>query len=126
MSLFLMLGAATLMSATRAFVMVKPSLIYVVVGLVMLKPGWMNRYLPPDAMAVVADIAVIFGFVWAALMFFSAALNVVVALNFSVVAWSAFMSAYAVVSKVGLFLIQYATMRDIGARRQARLLAAPI
>ncbi len=127
-SLFLMLGfgTATLITGNPRFVMVKPSLIYVVVGLVMLKPGWMNRYLPPDAMAVVADIAVIFGFVWAALMFFSAALNVVVALSFSVVAWSAFMSAYAIVSKAGLFLIQYATMRYIGARRRARLLAAPI
>ena len=59
-------------------------------------------------------------------MFFSAALNVVIALSFSVVAWSAFMSAYAIVSKAGLFLIQYAAMRYIGARRRARLLAAPV
>ncbi len=128
MSLFLVLGfgTATLITDDPRVVMVKPSLIYAIVGLVMLKPGWMNRYLPPAAMAVVADIAFIFGFVWAGLMFFSAALNVVIALNFSVVAWSAFMSAYAIVSKASLFLIQYATMRYIGARRRARLLAAPV
>lgn len=106
--------------------MVKPSLIYVIVGVVMLKPGWMNRYLPPAAMAVVPDVAFIFGFVWAGLMFFSAALNVFVALNFSVVAWSAFMSAYAIVSKAGLFLVGYGTMRYIGARRRARLVPAPV
>jgi intracellular septation protein len=49
MSLFAVLGsgAATLISHDPRFVMVKPSLIYVVVGAVMLKPGWMNRYLPP-------------------------------------------------------------------------------
>jgi intracellular septation protein A len=122
MSLFLVLGfgTATLLTDDARFVMVKPSLIYVIVGVVMLKPGWMNRYLPPAAKAVVPDVAVIFGFVWAALMFFSAALNVVVVMNFSVVAWSAFMSVYAIVSKAALFLIGYATMRYIGARRRAR------
>ena len=126
MSLFLVLGAgaATLLTDDPRFVMLKPSVIYVIVGVVMLKPGWMNRYLPPVAMAVVPDIAVIFGFVWAGLMFFSAALNLVVALNFSVVAWSAFMSVYAIISKVALFLIGYATMRMIGVRRRARLAAA--
>ena len=126
MSLFLVIGfgTATLITDDPRFVMVKPSLIYVIVGVVMLKPGWMNRYLPPAAIAVVPDIAFIFGFVWAGLMFFSAALNVVIALNFSVVVWSAFMSVYAVVSKAGLFLIQYATMRYIGASRRARL--APV
>jgi intracellular septation protein len=128
MSLFLVLGfgTATLITDDPRFVMVKPSLIYVIVGVVMLKPGWMNRYLPPAALAVVADIAFIFGYVWAGLMFFSAALNVVVALNFSVVAWSAFMSVYAIVSKAALFLIQYGIMRTVGARRRrAGLVAGP-
>jgi len=102
-------------------VMLKPTVIYTVVGIVMLKPGWMNRYLPPIAMEVVPDVAVLFGFIWAALMFFSAALNLIVALNFSVVAWSAFMSIYGIVSKVALFLIGFVTMRTIGRRRRARM-----
>jgi intracellular septation protein len=128
MSLFLVLGfgTATLLTEDPRFIMVKPSLIYVIVGVVMLKPGWMNRYLPPAAMTVVPDIAFIFGFVWAGLMFLSAALNVFVALNFSVVAWSAFMSVYAIASKAALFLIGYGTMRYIGARRRARLVPAPV
>jgi intracellular septation protein len=119
MSLFLVVGsgAATLITDNPRFVMVKPSLIYILVGVVMLKPGWMNRYLPPIATAVVPDVAVIFGFVWAALMFASAALNVIVALNFSVVTWSAFMSVYGIASEASLFLIGYATMRYIGVRR---------
>lgn len=50
-------------------------------------------------------------------MFFSAALNVIVALNFSVVAWASFMPIYASVSKAALFLIAYA-MRYIGVRRR--------
>ena len=120
LSLFLVVGAgtATLITNDPRFVMVKPSLIYLVVGLVMLKPGWMNRYLPPVAKELVPDIAFIFGFIWSGLMFFSAALNVIVALNFSVVTWASFMSVYGIVSKLGLFLIQYATMRYIGIRRR--------
>ena len=86
----------------------------------------MNRYLPPVAIEIVPDIAVIFGYVWAGLMFFSAALNLVVALNFSVVTWSASMSIYAIVSKAVLFLIQYATMRTVGVRRRrAQMVPAP-
>jgi intracellular septation protein len=120
LSLFLVVGAgtATLITNDPRFVMVKPSLIYLVVGLVMLKPGWMNRYLPPVAKELVPDIAFIFGFIWSGLMFFSAALNLIVALNFSVVTWASFMSVYGIVSKLGLFLIQYAVMRYVGIRRR--------
>jgi intracellular septation protein len=119
MSLFVVVaaGAATLLTDDPRFVMVKPSLIYIVVGVVMLKPGWMNRYLPPIAKVMVPDIAVIFGFAWSGLMFISAALNIVVALNFSVATWASIMSAYGIASKVGLFLIGYATMRALGVRR---------
>jgi intracellular septation protein len=126
MSLFLVLGAgtATLLTADPRFVMIKPSVIYCVVGIVMLKPGWMNRYLPPVAIELIPDIATLFGYVWAALMFFSAGLNLIVALNFSVVTWSTFMSIYAIVSKLALFLIGYATMRTIAVHRRARLVAA--
>ncbi|MEO9230434.1 MAG: intracellular septation protein, partial [Devosia sp.] len=81
-------------------------------------------YLPPVATALVSDIAVILGFVWAGLMFFSAALNVVVALNFSIVTWSTFMSIYAIVSKACLFLIGYATMRYVAVRRRVAAGAA--
>jgi intracellular septation protein len=103
--------------------MIKPSLIYVIVGLVMLKRGWLNRYLPPIAIEMVPDVAVIFGYVWSSLMFFSAALNVAVALNFSAESWAAFMSIYGIVSKVALLLIGYGTMRLIGVRRRHAQLA---
>jgi intracellular septation protein A len=122
LSLFVVLasGAATLITNNPRFVMIKPSLFYIVAGIVMLKPGWMRRYLPPIAKELVPDVAVIFGFAWAGLMFASAALNIYVALNYSVLAWSAFMSIFAIVSKLTLFLIGFATMRLIGRRRRRR------
>jgi intracellular septation protein len=110
-------GAATMLTKDARFVMLKPSAIYCIVGAYMLRPGWMNRYLPPIAVAVVPDLAYVFGFVWAGLMFGSAALNIALALTLDPVPWSATMSIWGIVSKVALFLIQYATMRTIGVRR---------
>ena len=111
-------GTATLITADPRFVMIKPSVIYGLVGLVMLKPGWMNRYLPPVAIELMPDIVFIFGFIWAGLMFLSAALNIVVALNVGVATWATIMSVYGIVSKLVLFLIMYATLRIVGARRR--------
>jgi intracellular septation protein len=122
MSLFLVLGAGTVTLITNdpRFVMIKPTVIYLIVGIVMLKPGWMNRYLPPIAIEIVPDIAVILGYAWSGLMFFSAALNLIVALNFSVVTWSVTMSIYGIVSKAVMFLIGYAVLRTVGVARRRR------
>ena len=120
LSVVLGAGTVTLLTHDPRFVMIKPSVIYVVVGVVMLKRGWINRYLPPIAIELVPDIAVIFGYVWSGLMFFSATLNVIVAVNFDVVTWSVAMAIYGIVSKAALFLIGYATMRIVGGRRYRR------
>lgn len=129
MSLFLMLGAGTVTLLTNdpRFIMVKPSVIYLIVGIVMLRRGWMNRYLPPIAIELVPDIAVIVGYMWSGLMFFSAVLNLIVALNFSVVTWSVTMSIYGIASKAVMFLIGYAVMRTVGvARRRRQQLQDPL
>ena len=77
----------------------------------------MNRYLPPIAIALVPDIAVVVGYAWSGLMFFSAALNVIVALHFSVVTWSVAMSVYGIASKALMFLIGFAAIRIVAGRR---------
>jgi intracellular septation protein len=120
LSLFLVVssGAATLLTSDPRFVMIKPSVIYVIVGVVMLKPGWMNRYLPPVARELVPDIATIFGYAWAGLMFATAALNIVVAMNYSVADWATLMAVFAVGSKLALFLFGFVTMRTVAVRRR--------
>lgn len=117
-------GIATMLTSDPRFVMVKPSVIYCIVGAYMLKPGWMTRYLPPIAVQTVPDIAWIFGFVWAGMMFGSAALNIALALTLDPISWSAAMSIWGIASKVALFLIQYVTMRAIGTRRGRAAAAA--
>jgi intracellular septation protein A len=120
-------GAATLVTQDARFIMIKPSVISVVFGVIMLKRGWMDRYLPPIALETVPDIAVIFGYIWAGSQFLAAAVNIVVALKFDAVTWASLMSIYHMATLIGLFLIQYATMRFIGGRRRrAATSAAPV
>jgi intracellular septation protein A len=117
-ALILASGTATFFTHDPTFVMLKPSVIYCIVGLVMLKRGWMNRYLPERA-APVADVATAFGYAWAGLMFGSAALNIALALTLDAKTWAAVMSAWGLFSKIGLFLIQYGWMVAVGRRRAA-------
>ncbi len=119
LSLFLVIaaGTATFLTKDPRFILFKPSIIYCIVGAVMLKRGWMNRYLPERAVRIVPDLGVIFGFVWAALMFFSAGLNLFVAWKGDVGLSVKFLAIYPLASKLGLFAIQYAIMRFIGRRR---------
>ena len=116
--LILVSGTATFFTRDPTFVMLKPTAIYCIVGLVMLRRGWMNRYLPERA-APVTDVGTVFGYVWAGLMFGSAALNIALALLVDAKMWAAVMSAWGIFSKIGLFLIQYAVMTAIGKRRAA-------
>jgi intracellular septation protein len=126
LSLFLVMaaGTATLLTDDPRYVLFKPSVIYVIVGVVMLKPGWMNRYLPEIARSVVPDVAAVVGFLWAGLMFASAAVNAFVALTFSVATWALVMPIFGIVSKMVMFLIGFAAMRFIG-RRRVRAMPAP-
>lgn len=125
LSLFLVIaaGTATLLTDDPRFVLFKPSVIYAIVGVVMLKPGWMNRYLPAIARQVVPDVAVIVGFFWAGLMFVSAAVNAFVALSYSVTTWAVVMPIFGIVSKVVVFAAGFAALRIV-ARRRVRALPA--
>lgn len=115
--LVLAAGGATLAAHNPIFVMLKPSAIYVLVGCAMLQKGWMVRYMPAPALEYLPDLVVAFGYVWAALMFFSAILNLVLAANCSVIAWGAAMAVWGTASKAAMILAQYGVMKFIGRRR---------
>src|SRR5581483_11495048 len=67
-------GGASLWTHDSRFVMFKPSLIYLLVGAAMLQKNWMARYMPQDAMDLLPDLVIGFGYVWGGLMFVSALL----------------------------------------------------
>lgn len=111
-------GAATIMTNDARFVMVKPTLVYIVLGLVMLKPGWMTRYIPPIAVEHIPDVTRAFGFIWSGLMFLTAAVNLYFAV-WHTAAWPTFAAIFPLWSKIVLFIAQYAVSRSITIRRKA-------
>jgi intracellular septation protein A len=117
LSLTIAVGAATLLTNDPRFVLFKPSVIYAIVGVVMLKRGWLNPYLPAIARVVAPDVAVVVGFVWAGLMFVSAAVNTFVALTCSVATWASTMTIFGISSKVAVFLFGFTAIRVIVVRR---------
>lgn len=126
LGLVIVMGGATLLTHDARFVMVKPTLVLTAIGVVMLKPGWMNRYLPPIVTDNAPRLGLTFGYVWAGMMFATAALNLVVALGTDPRTWALVMSIVPLASKVVLFLIQFAVMRVLVGRRvrTARLMEA--
>ena len=58
-------GLGALDTGNPLYVMLQPSVLYLLTGAAMLKRGWMNRYLPPRAREYVPDLGLAFGYVWA-------------------------------------------------------------
>ncbi len=124
LGLVVVFGGATLFTHNPHFVMVKPTLIYIAIGIVMLKPGWMKRYIPPVGREDGEDLVMGFGYVWAGLMFFTAAANLVLALGDPKL-WIAFLAIFPAGSKIVLFFTQYAVMRVVIAGRRRRKAMSP-
>ena len=115
----LLTAAATLFTGDPRFVMAKPTIVYLIVGTVMLRKGWLNRYIVPEQQALVGDVMDRFGMIWAALMFASAALNLIVAIFFTA-SWPLFIGIFPLASKFGLFAIHIAVVHFIGQARLRR------
>ena len=124
LGLVLVTGGATLLTHDARFMMAKPSVVYVLIGAAMLERGWMLPYLPPVARAYLHDSVMIrWGYVWAGLMFATAALNAILALTTSLAVWSLFIAIFPAASKVGLFAVQYGLMRALAIRNARRAAA---
>lgn len=118
LALVIVLGSATLLTHDPRFVLAKPAIGHFAIGFIMLKRGWMLRYMPPIALETAGDMALTYGYVWSALMFASAILNLVLVFTLDPLTWSAAMSVWGIASKLTLFLVQFANMRIVGGRRR--------
>jgi intracellular septation protein A len=118
-SLFLVVvfGGATLITQNRLFIMCKPTLIYCAIGIVMLQRGWMLRFIPPIRLAHATSVTIAFGYVWAALMFATAGLNLVLVLTASPAIWAWFVAVFPIGSKALLVAVQYVVTRQVVRRR---------
>ena len=111
--LVMVFGGASLFTHDPRFIMFKPTLIYIVVGAVMLRRGWMTRYMPPAARPWSGDVVTVFGYIWAAMMFATGAINLALVVGGDPKSWVWFIGVFPLASKLTLFAVQYVTTRFI-------------
>jgi intracellular septation protein A len=112
------LGGAALISNDSRFVMLKPSISRTAIGLVMLRRGWLARYLPEitnkTLPAVVIERA---GYAWAGLMFALATVNLLVAVSFGARVWALYALIVPTAAKVIGVVVTYLILRTMVNRR---------
>jgi intracellular septation protein A len=117
LGLVVVFGGASLITHDPRFIMLKPTLIYAALGVVMLRPGWIVRYQPPVALRWSRDVGMAFGYVWAGLMFITGALNIALVIHGDPKLWAWFLGVFPVATKLALFAVQYGLTRFIVIRR---------
>ena len=120
LGLVIVLGSATLLTHDPRFVLAKPAIGHVAIGLIMLKRGWMLRYMPPIVAENVPEYVTYAGYAWAALMFVLAAGTVGVAMTGDMKLWTFYVTVVLVGAKIAAFAIQYVAFRIlVGSRIRA-------
>ena len=111
LALVIVLGTATILTRDPRFVLAKPSIAHFAIGAIMLKRGWMLRYMPQIAVETIPEYITIAGYAWAALMFALGAGTIAVALTGDLKLWAFYVSFVAIGAKVLAFAIQYVAFR---------------
>lgn len=127
LALVVVLGSASLLTHDPRFAMLKPSVGAFAIACVMLKRGWMARYLPAIVKEnVAAGVLVAWGYVWSAAIFALALANLFVALTLGPKIWAWYTAIVPLSVQLGLFLVQYASLRwMVGRNTRAHMSAAP-
>jgi len=111
LALVIVLGGATLLTQDPRFVLAKPAIGHIAIGAIMLKRGWMLRYLPPIVTETIPEYVTFAGYAWAVLMFVLAAGTVAVASTGDLKLWAFYVSVVLIGAKVLAFAIQYVAFR---------------
>jgi intracellular septation protein len=120
LGLVVVLGGATMLTQSPRFIMVKPTIVHLAVAAVMLRRGWMIRYLPEIVVQNVPEPAIVTaGYAWAALLAAIGLANLIIALHFDFMTWAWFISVGAVGAKLVAFALQYGVFRTIIRQRIA-------
>ena len=112
------LGGISLLFDDPRFIMLKPSAVHFAIGAVMLRRGWLGRYLPPIVTQNVAPRVIIAsGYAWAALMILLGLINVYIAMRLSVAVWAWWISVGAFGAKIAAGVVQFIVFRLLVRRR---------
>ena len=119
-ALVVVLGSVTLLTNDPRFVLAKPSIAHFAIGAIMLKRGWMLRYLPPIVTETIPEYVTAAGYVWAALCFVLAAGTIGVAMTGDMKLWTFYVTVVLIGAKIALFAAQYVAFRVlVGSRLRA-------
>jgi intracellular septation protein len=120
LGLVVVLSGATTLTQSPRFIMVKPTIVHFAVAAVMLRRGWMLRYLPEIVVQNVPEPAIVAaGYAWAVLLAAIGVVNLIIALQFDFATWAWFISVGAVGAKLAAFALQYGVFRAIMRQRIA-------
>jgi intracellular septation protein len=117
LGLVIALGGATLLTNDPRFVLAKPAIGHIAIGLIMLKRGWMLRYLPPIVTETIPEYVTFAGYAWAALMFVLAAGTVGIAMTGDMKLWTFYVTVVLIGAKIAAFAIQYIAFRILVGNR---------
>src|ERR1700760_459042 len=117
LGLVIVLGGATLLTHDPRFVLAKPAIGHFAIGAIMLKRGWMLRYMPPIVTDNIPDYVTIAGYAWAALMFALGAGTIAVASTGDMTLWAFYVSVVAIGAKIAAFAVQYVAFRILVTNR---------
>jgi intracellular septation protein len=111
LALVIVLGSATLLTNDPRFVLAKPAIAHFAIGAIMLKRGWMLRYMPPIVSETIPEYVTVAGYAWAVLMFALGLGTIAVASTGDLKLWALYVSVVLVGAKVAAFAIQYVAFR---------------
>jgi len=117
LGLVVVLGSATILTRDPRFVLAKPSIAHFAIGAIMLKRGWMLRYMPPIVAETIPEYVTAAGYAWAALMFALGAGVIAVASTGDLKLWAFYVSVVAIGAKVAAFAVQYVAFRILVTNR---------
>ena len=121
LGLVVVLGGATMLTQSPRFMMIKPTIVHFAVATVMLRRGWMLRYLPEIVLRNVPEPTIVAaGYAWAALLAALGLANLFIALRFDFATWAWFISVGSVGAKLAAFALQYGVFRAIVRQRIAQ------
>src|SRR5216684_3351319 len=116
-ALVIVLGSATLLTNDPRFVLAKPAIGHFAIGAIMLKRGWMLRYVPAIVSETIPEYVTLAGYSWAALLFVLGTGTIAVALTGDMKLWTFYVTVVLVGAKIAAFAIQYVAFRILVTNR---------